>query len=140
MNEFDHKRDSILPYQKIVRKPWGFEIIYTPDEAPAIGKIINVNAGQRLSLQYHDKKIETLCLIKGEATLTISDHDSKINEIGMELNKGYFMSPGQIHRVSAKTDITFIEASTPEIGNTYRLEDDTQRPTETEAMREKDRG
>ena len=137
--KFESKNYSISPSQKIVVKPWGSEIIYTPENAPAVGKIINVNVGQRLSLQYHDQKIETLCLIKGEAILTISDSDQVKHELEMELNKGYFIQPGQTHRVFAKTDITFIEASTPETGNTYRLEDDTNRPTETEEMRQEER-
>ena len=58
----------------------------------------------------------------------------------MELNKGYFMQPGQIHRVTAVSDITFIESSISETGNTFRLEDDNNRPTETEAMRKNERG
>jgi mannose-6-phosphate isomerase-like protein (cupin superfamily) len=127
------------PYQIKVGKPWGYEIIYTPENAPAVGKIIHVNAGKRLSLQYHDKKIETLCLIEGRGFITLGKTKEELVEIAMELNKGYFMEPGQIHRVRAESDITFIESSTPETGNTFRLEDDTNRPTETEEMRESER-
>lgn len=136
--QFETKKFSITPFQKKVEKPWGYEIIYTPDDAPAVGKIIYVNAGERLSLQYHDEKMETLCLIDGKALITLGDKDGETIEENMELNKGYFMRPGQIHRVSALSNITFIESSTPETGNTFRLQDDTNRPTETEEMR-KDR-
>lgn len=136
--EFNNKNFSLEPFQKKIEKPWGYEIIYTPEEAPAVGKIIHVNAGQRLSLQYHDQKVETLCLIDGKALITLGDSNGQTVEIAMEINKGYFMRPGQIHRVTAVSDITFIESSTPETGNTFRLEDDSNRPTETEEMR-KDR-
>jgi len=136
---FDPKNFSIIPNQKRVEKPWGYEIIYTPDSAPANGKILHVNSGKRLSLQYHDKKIETLCLIKGQAKITISNQKGEVIEIPMELFKGYFIVPGQIHRVTAVTDIDFIEAATPEIGNTFRLQDDTNRTTETEEVRTKER-
>ena len=71
--QFDTSKYSIIPFQKRVDKPWGNEIIYTPDDAPAVGKILYVNAGKRLSLQYHDEKVETLCLIKGRAIMTLSD-------------------------------------------------------------------
>ncbi len=123
------------PFSKRVEKPWGHEIIYTPKDALAVGKIIYVKAGHKLSLQYHDEKAETLCLIEGQAFITLSNEREKTIKITMEQNKGYFLQPGQIHRVEALTDITFIESSTPENGNTFRLEDDTNRPTETKAMR-----
>lgn len=135
---FDSKTFSTTPYQKRVEKPWGYEIIYTPDVAAATGKILHVNAGKRLSLQYHDVKIETLCLIKGEATITLSNDKDEQIDIPMELHKGYYVTPGQVHRVTAITDIDFIEASTPELGNTYRLQDDSNRATETEEMRKQE--
>ena len=138
-NLFDRSKHETAPFCKKVEKPWGYEIIYTPENAPAVGKILHVRAGKRLSLQYHDEKIETLCLIEGRALITVSDHLEKIKEVEMERNKGYFMQPGQIHRVTAISDITFIESSTPETGNTIRLEDDTNRQTETEEMRIKNR-
>jgi len=130
---------TIKPFQTQVVKPWGEEIIYTPEGAPFAGKILKVNAGKRLSLQYHDQKIESLCLIEGEAKIVISDEEGERHEIPMELNRGYFVQPGQIHRVIAITDITFIESSTPETGNTFRLEDDNKRATETEEMRKSER-
>lgn len=135
---FDPKTFSITPYQKRVEKPWGYEIIYTPNDAPATGKILHVNAGKRLSLQYHDVKRESLCLISGEAIITLSNNKDEPTEVKMELYKGYHVIPGQVHRVTAVTDIDFIEASTPELGNTYRLQDDSNRPTESEEMRKKD--
>jgi len=135
MNQYDAKTFSTVPHQAKVEKPWGYEIIYTSPTAPATGKILHVLAGKRLSLQYHDTKQETLCLIKGEAKITLSNEKNEVVEIPMELFKGYFVIPGQIHRVTAVTDIDFVEASTPEAGNTVRLEDDMNRPTETEDMR-----
>lgn len=138
--EFNFSKYSTESFQTKVIKPWGYEIIYTPSEAPAVGKILNVTAGKRLSLQYHDEKIETLCLVQGEAMITLLGHDGQTNEIPMELDKGYFIQPGQIHRVRAITDIVFIESSLPETGNTFRLEDDSGRKTETEEIRKKDRG
>lgn len=135
---FDAKKFSIIPYQKRVEKPWGYEIIYTKDSAPATGKILHVNAGKRLSSQYHDTKQETLCLIKGEALITISNDQDVTVEIPMELFKGYEIIPGQVHRITAITDMEFIEASTPEKGNTVRLQDDVGRSTETEDIRKQE--
>lgn len=137
--KFDKSKFTIIPFQTRVDKPWGFEIIYTPASAPAVGKILHVFAGKRLSLQYHDEKIETLCCISGKGIITLTDSDGQQKEIEMEINKGYCVVPGQIHRVTAITDMEFIESSTPESGNTFRLQDDTNRDTETEEMRKKER-
>lgn len=134
---FDPKNFSIIPFQTRVEKPWGYEIIYTPDSAPATGKILHLSAGKRLSLQYHDVKQETLCLIKGRALITLSNSQDEVVEVAMEPLKGYHIVPGQVHRLTAVTDIDIFEASTPELGNTFRLEDDSGRATETEAMRKK---
>lgn len=135
---FDPKTFSTTPFQKRVEKPWGYEIIYTPDDAPATGKILHVNAGKRLSLQYHDVKRETLCLINGKGIITLSNEKDETIELPMELFEGYHVVPGQIHRVTAITDMDFIEASTPELGNTFRLQDDSNRPTETEDLRKQE--
>ena len=102
---FDPKKFSITPVQTRVEKPWGYEVIYTPNDAPATGKILHLNAGKRLSLQYHDVKEETLCLVKGRALLTISNPEDKVVEIPMESLKGYHIVPGQVHRITAVTDI-----------------------------------
>lgn len=132
---FDRSTHSLSPHQTKVEKPWGYEIIYTPTDARAVGKILHIKAGKRLSLQYHDAKTETLCLIKGQANIILGDKNNKINEITMKLNKGYFISLGQVHRVTAITDVDLIESSTPERGNTFRIEDDSKRTTETEEIR-----
>lgn len=137
---FDKSKFLIAPFSIRVEKPWGYEIIYTGPEAPAVGKILHINAGKRLSLQYHDQKIETLCLYKGEAIIILANLNDELQEVKMEKLKGYSTSPGQRHRVVAVTDCEILESSMPEIGNTYRIEDDTNRSTETEAERKKNRG
>src|SRR3989344_9630598 len=98
---FDPKKFSLVPFVKRGEKPWGYEIIYTPDDAPATGKILHVNAGKRLSLQYHDVKRETLCLIMGKGIITLSNDRDEEEEIPMVLYKGYHVTPGQVHRVTA---------------------------------------
>src|SRR4051794_21033185 len=48
-----------------VAKPWGYEIIWAMTDA-YVGKVLHVNAGQALSVQYHHKKDETVYLLSGE--------------------------------------------------------------------------
>lgn len=119
----------ILYAQKIL-KPWGYELIFTPPDSLVTGKILHLNAGARFSYQYHDKKQETLCLLKGKAKIIIND-----KVIEMEPLRGYFIAPMMKHRCWSITDCDILEASTKEEGNTVRLEDDYSRGTETEETR-----
>jgi hypothetical protein len=130
---------SIEPHQGRVDKPWGWEVLWA--ETPwYVGKLLHVRAGQRLSLQYHDDKLETQCLIDGQAKLIIEDASGTMQEVMMVPQRGYTIVPFQRHRVMAVTDADIVEVSTPERGTTFRLEDDYTRPDETETVRREDRG
>jgi len=133
----DKSKFSIKPFYQKVNKPWGYEIILTPPELSVTGKILHLDNGKRFSLQYHDKKEETLTLFSGEAYIILEDKDGKMGKIKMETNKAYFIRPFQKHRCQGIKDCLILEASTKEKGNTVRLEDDYGRGTETEEKRKK---
>lgn len=135
MNNFDKSKFTNEPYVKKIEKPWGYEIIFTQENLPYAGKILHINAGKRLSLQYHDRKQETQFLISGRCLRISDNQNGDLIEIEMEKFKGYTISIGQRHRLQAIEDCDVFEVSTPEIGNTYRLEDDYKRSTETEEIR-----
>lgn len=107
-------------------KPWGFEQIFAGEEGKYVGKIIHVNAGQSLSLQYHEHKEETISVISGTAEI-------QYGEIGGELTHATFgpgdtihLPPLVVHRVVAVTDIVFAEASNAPSGwreDVVRLQD-----------------
>src|SRR5687768_13235765 len=95
--------DLYRPEGRRVEKPWGWEIIWA--ELPEyVGKILHVNAGKRLSLQYHDQKLETQCLIGGRAILSIGPEAGELQEIEMEPLRGYTVRPFQVHRITALDD------------------------------------
>ena len=139
LSRFDRSKFTNVPHEQIVKKPWGFEIILTPPNLPYTAKIIHLNGGHRFSLQIHDKKIETVTLVSGEAFLLIDGQDGEIKKIIMELRKGYTVQIGQRHRVAAVKDSEIFEASTQEIGTTYRLGDDYSRGDETQEIRREER-
>lgn len=123
------------PYVKKVAKPWGYELIFTQEDLPYTGKLMHVKAGTRQSLQVHDKKVETYYLASGRGGVMIENSQGEMEKIEFAQGKGYTTQVGQKHRIFAITDCDVIEFSTPELGNTYRLEDDYSRPTETEQLR-----
>jgi len=100
-----------------------------------MGKVLHINAGKRVCLQIHDQKQETYWLIKGKCDLILEDSKGKMKTVHMKAGVGYTTQIGQKHRHHAVTDCEFIEASTGEIGTTWRLEDDYKRPDETEELR-----
>lgn len=120
---------------QIIDKPWGREIILSTPDLPYTAKILEIKAGKRLSLQYHDRKLETLCLFSGQANIIWGQDQSNLKTEKIAENQGYTITPGTIHRFEAITDCKLFEASTPETGTTYRLEDDSGRDNETEAVR-----
>src|ERR1700704_6352780 len=105
--------DAHVPHGIRVEKPWGWEIIWA--ETPVyVGKMLHVRAGKRLSLQYHDQKLETQCLVGGRAILTIGQDTDQLQEIEMQPLQGYTVQPFQRHRITALEDADIVEVSTPE--------------------------
>jgi mannose-6-phosphate isomerase len=132
---------SLSPNGRRIEKPWGYEVLLSPPDAPYAFKLIHVRAGKRLSLQYHDVKVETQTLVEGHGILVLEGDDGELHEIDMQPGVGYHVAVNQKHRLCAApdADATVFEASTPELGATYRLEDDYARPHETEELRQAER-
>ncbi len=136
---FDSSTFSTSSYVKKIDKPWGYELHWVPEGLPYMGKILHINKGARLSLQVHDKKQESYWLLNGECDLIIENKEKNLITLHMEKGRGYTTIVGQKHRHIAVTDCDIVEVSTPEIGTTMRLEDDFNRPDETEAQRKLER-
>jgi mannose-6-phosphate isomerase len=110
-----------------------------PATAPYIGKILHINQGARLSLQIHDQKQESWFLMNGKAAVIWEDERGELIETELKPGVGYSTKIGQKHRLKGLTDCDIVEVSTPEVGTTWRLEDDYSRPHETPEQREKER-
>jgi mannose-6-phosphate isomerase-like protein (cupin superfamily) len=139
-DDFDAKTFSNDPYVKRVEKPWGYELHFAQEDLPYMSKLMHVNAGCRQSLQIHDKKQETYVLINGRGGAIIENSKGELEQIEFEQFVGYKTVVGQKHRLIAITDCDIMEASTPEAGTTWRLEDDYARPNETPEQRKLERG
>ena len=104
-----------------VEKPWGYELHWAKTER-YVGKLIHIDAGQALSLQYHNKKDETIFLWSGRMLFEIQENGSLV---GRELTPGerVHVSPGTVHRMTAIDDCDVFEVSTPELDDVVRLQD-----------------
>lgn len=137
--QFDPVSFSNQPYAKRIEKPWGYEIHWVPEDAPYIGKILHINKGARLSLQLHDKKQESWLMMNGQAAVIWENDQGELIQTDLQPGQGYSTQLGQKHRLVGVTDCDILEASTPEQGTTWRLEDDYSRPHETPEQREIER-
>ena len=104
-----------------VPKPWGYELIFAKTNR-YVGKILHINKGESLSLQYHEMKEETLYVVDGELKLTI-EHDGDRRELPLRKGEAFHIPPRLIHRMVAVVDTDVAEVSTPELDDVVRLED-----------------
>lgn len=139
ISAFDPQSFVTEPYGRRIDKPWGYELHWVPDGLPYMAKVLCINAGQRLSLQLHDQKQESYLLIEGRATLEWQDQRGTMVTTELRPGMGYRTAVGQKHRLTALTDCRIVEASTPEVGTTWRLEDDYDRSDETPQQRAQER-
>jgi len=106
-----------------VEKPWGHEEIWAETDR-YVGKVLFIKAGERLSLQHHTKKDETVRLLRGEMLLELENDLGKIELVPMLPGMSAYIPPGRKHRMAAKTDVELLEVSTPELDDVIRHEDD----------------
>ena len=106
-----------------VPKPWGHETIWASNDL-YVGKILHITAGQALSVQYHEKKDETVYLLSGELKYWVQLEGST-ELVDMRLQKGaaFRITPGTIHYMEAVTDCDVLEASTPHLDDVVRVKD-----------------
>jgi len=116
--------------QKVVRgplstieKPWGGEELLAHTSQYAL-KRIRVKAGSRPSLQYHERKSESLYLLSGRLRIEMGDSKDCLTVAELHPGEAVDLPRLVVHRVSALEDSVIIEVSTPELDDVVRIEDD----------------
>jgi mannose-6-phosphate isomerase len=132
---FDPSTFDNSPWVKRTEKPWGWELLWTPPGLPYVGKVLHVFEGHRMSLQVHEDKRESWLLVSGRAKVVWENTEGELEECELQLGEGYSCGSGQKHRLAGISECEIIEVSTPEVGTTWRLEDDYGRSHETQAER-----
>jgi len=104
-------------------KPWGYELLWARTSKYA-GKLIFVRKGHRLSLQYHEKKDESIYIHEGKILIEIEGSDGRMESTLLQAGQCRRIPPGTRHRLQVIEDTTIFEVSTPELEDVRRLEDD----------------
>jgi mannose-6-phosphate isomerase-like protein (cupin superfamily) len=106
-----------------VDKPWGHELIWALSD-DYCGKVLFVEAGHSLSLQFHNVKDESWLVQSGRAKLELGAvGDAVLEEAVVGAGASFRFRPGTVHRVTALEDTTILEVSTPHLDDVVRLAD-----------------
>jgi mannose-6-phosphate isomerase len=114
--------NSGLHEPRRVDKPWGHELIWAETDR-YVGKILHVKAGHALSLQYHERKDETIHMLRGTMRFEVGPSTAELQPVDLVEGQSYRIMPNTVHRMTALTDVDILEASTPELEDVVRLED-----------------
>jgi len=106
---------------KKIDKPWGYEILYAQSES-YVGKILHINKGECISLQFHTVKDETIYLSWGSMELQV-EQDGRLMTIAMKPGDTYRIMPKVRHRFIAVEECEILEVSTPQVDDVIRIED-----------------
>jgi mannose-6-phosphate isomerase-like protein (cupin superfamily) len=106
-----------------VDKPWGHELIWVLTDRYC-GKVIVIETGRRLSLQYHERKDESVYVISGRLRLHLEDDAGAMTVRELGPGDSARVPVGRRHRFEAAERVELIEVSTPELDDVIRVEDD----------------
>ncbi len=114
--------DSRHHLPRRVEKPWGHEIWWAVTDQ-YVGKILHVNSGHRLSLQYHEVKDEACYVLSGRLLLVQGPAQDSLIERTVSIGDVWHNAPGVIHTIEALEDADVLEASTPHLDDVVRISD-----------------
>ena len=101
-----------------IEKPWGYEEWLEVNDRYVVKRLF-MRRGHQCSLQYHERKKETVVVLDGTLTVLLDGEVLTIKPFDM-----ITIPPGQRHRMRAdELDCLYLEASTPELDDVVRIED-----------------
>jgi quercetin dioxygenase-like cupin family protein len=105
-----------------VDKPWGHELWWALTDDYA-GKILHIEKGHRLSLQFHEHKDESAYLLSGRLLLIKGASEDELETTELGPGAVWRNVPGEVHTIEAIEDCEVLEASTAQLDDVVRLQD-----------------
>jgi len=105
-----------------IEKPWGYEIHWAVTDR-YVGKILHIEAGQLLSLQYHEQKDESIYVLRGRMIFRYQGGRGDLVEREMIAGEAQHVPTGMVHQFEALEHTDVLEASTPHLDDVVRLKD-----------------
>jgi quercetin dioxygenase-like cupin family protein len=103
-------------------KPWGYEILWAHTDR-YVGKILHIEPGHILSLQYHKQKHESIYVLRGRMIFRYKDQKDALQEREMIAGDAQQVPTGMVHQFEAIERSDVLEASTDHLGDVVRLQD-----------------
>ncbi len=110
---------------KRILKPWGYEEILEKNKFYVLKKLF-MKKNHRCSLQFHKKKIETIFVVSGSLQV-LYGKSKNLKNVLLKKNQMITLKPFTVHRMAAKTNCFYLEASTPQLKDVVRIQDDYKR-------------
>ncbi|MBF0595079.1 MAG: cupin [Candidatus Omnitrophica bacterium] len=110
----------------VIEKPWGREELVECNDRYVV-KRLTMNRGHRCSLQYHQKKKETIYVLSGYLNILTGSEASNLLGQVYSPHQSLTIEPGVLHRMEAIEDCVYLESSTPELEDVVRILDDYSR-------------
>ena len=121
----DSTRVTHISKCKKTDKPWGYEVLWA-ETNEYVAKIMHIKPKQRMSLQFHQKKEETIYVMSGVLHVWEDEDDEDYECYGP--GYVYHVQPGQVHRFGAdETPVMLMEVSTNHLEDVVRIADDYKR-------------
>jgi len=105
-----------------VDKPWGYEIHWAVSDR-YVGKLLHIEAGHLLSLQYHERKDESIYVLRGRMIFRYRDATGALVDREMIAGEAQHVPTGMVHQFEALEHTDVLEASTPHLDDVVRLKD-----------------
>ena len=107
---------------KTIEKPWGHELLWA-QTADYVGKVLHIKRGHKLSLQYHERKEETILVYSGRMLFVFEDESGQLQEIPLAAGQAHHIPVGRRHRMIAIEDCDVFEVSTNHLDDVVRIDD-----------------
>lgn len=117
MTEHEHRFEP-----KHVVKPWGYEIHWAVTDQ-YVGKLLHIEAGHLLSLQYHNRKDESIYVLRGRMIFRYQNAAGALVDREMIAGEAQHVPTGLVHQFEALEHTDVLEASTPHLDDVVRLKD-----------------
>lgn len=111
---------------RVIEKPWGQEEVIEINDRYMMKKLTMLE-GKRCSLQYHRAKRETIYVLSGQLRIIQGPSPDQLEGRIYGPGQTITLAPGVVHRMEGVEDSVYLEASTPEMDDVVRIEDDYQR-------------
>jgi quercetin dioxygenase-like cupin family protein len=109
-----------------IDKPWGYEELVECNDKYVVKKLF-MKKGNSCSIQYHELKTETIVVLSGKLNIYIGNEIDNLIVKEYTYGETITIKPYTIHRMEAVEDSLYIEASTNELFDVIRLQDNYNR-------------